>query len=138
MFACEHDNVSPTSCLARNHRRLSSLATTLYGEIFGAFLGTMTIQGFSAIYPATRRLVAGEPPFKKEEILVGCSPKSPTETAFNGSFYLPHVATCVMGYGRYQLVQTKREKTSAKRIGHKVIREARKRGIIRLWGTSSS
>ncbi len=147
MFACEHDNVSPDIlCLAKGITGgyLPLAATLATEEIFAAFLGDYDeFKSFFHGHTYTGNplgcavALASLELFKKEEILARMQPKiAYLKQRLNGEFLpLAHVSD-VRQWGFMIGIELIQDKGSRKtyptdqRIGHKVIREARQRGVI--------
>lgn len=147
MFACEHDNVSPDIlCLAKGITGgyLPLAATLTTEEIFAAFLGEYDeFKSFFHGHTYTANplgcavALASLELFKREDILARMQPKiAYLKRRLNQEFLpLTHVSD-VRQWGYMvgiELVEDKASKKNypaAQRVGHKVIREARKRGVI--------
>ncbi len=147
MFACEHEGVSPDIlCLAKGLTGgyLPLAATLTTGEIFSAFLGEY--EEFKSFFHG--HTYTGNPLgcavalaslelFQKENILDQMQPKILyLKRRLEHDFLpLPHVGD-IRQWGfmvGIELVEDKAERKNyppEKRIGHKVILEARKRGVM--------
>ena len=147
MFACEHDNVSPDIlCLAKGITGgyLPLAATLATEEIFAAFLGEYDeFKSFFHGHTYTGNplgcavALASLDLFKKEEILARMQPKiAYLKRRLNEELLaLPHVSDVrqwgyMVGIELVKDKQSKKSYPSVQRVGHKVIREARTRGVI--------
>lgn len=147
MFACEHEDVSPDIlCLAKgiSGGYLPLAATLATEEVFTAFLGEYgEFKSFFHGHTYTGNplgcavALASLDLFKKEKILDRMQPtiaylKRRLEEDF---LPLPHVGDIrqwgfMVGIELVEDKATLKAYPSASRVGHQVIREARKRGVI--------
>ena len=147
MFACEHEGVSPDIfCLAKGITGgyLPLAATLTTEEIFSAFLGEHhELKTFFHGHTYTGNplgcavALASLDLFEKEKIIEQMQPtiaylKRRLEEDF---LPLPHVGDIrqwgfMVGIELVEDKATLKSYPSAKRVGHQVIREARKKGVI--------
>jgi adenosylmethionine-8-amino-7-oxononanoate aminotransferase len=147
MFACEHDHVSPDIlCLAKGITGgyLPLAATLTTEEIFNAFLGEYDeFKSFFHGHTYTGNplgcavALASLDIFQQEDLLARMQPKIAylKQRLYDEFLALAHVSD-VRQWGfmvGIELVQdrgNKKNYPTSQRIGHKVIREARQRGVI--------
>jgi len=147
MFACAHDNVSPDIlCLAKGITGgyLPLAATLVTEEIFAAFLGDYDeFKSFFHGHTYTGNplgcavALASLDLFRKEDVLARMQPRVAYLKQRLRDEFLPlaHVSD-VRQWGFMAGIELVQDKESKKnyapgwRVGHKVIREARARGVI--------
>jgi adenosylmethionine-8-amino-7-oxononanoate aminotransferase len=147
MFACEHDHVSPEIlCLAKgiSGGYLPLAATLATEEIFAAFLaGYDEFKSFFHGHTYTGNplgcavALASLELFRKDEILARIQPKIAYLKQHLNDEFLPlaHVSDVrqwgfMVGIELVQAKESSRGYPVSQRVGHKVIREARRRGVI--------
>jgi adenosylmethionine-8-amino-7-oxononanoate aminotransferase len=147
MFACEHEGISPDIlCLAKGITGgyLPLAATLTTEEIFSAFLGEYKeFKSFFHGHTYTGNLLgcavalANLELFRKEKIIERMQPKiAYLKQRLEQDFLpLPHVSDIrqwgfMIGIEMVEEKGSRKSYPSDKRIGHKVILEARKRGVM--------
>lgn len=146
MFACEHEHIRPDlMALAKGITggTLPLAATLATDEVYGAFLGE--VQDLKTFYHghtytgnpvACAAAIANLEIFKEEKVLAALQPKikllKNRLRVFRSLRHVGDIRQCgfMVGIELVQDTATKEPYPVAQRIGHRVILEARKRGVV--------